>query len=354
MNRQLAVTLGLTLALLGVADAQAQNVEMVYASGWPKTHVQVGVVADEWIRQIEDVTKGRVKIRHVPGGALLKGEAMLDGLKKRVADCGPVVTAFFPGQLPISATLLASIDIDLGNKLDIRGTTAINNKLFEEFEEFSGEYLKLGVRGLVWVPTAPYAIISRKQTLTMADLQGQKLRGFGLTVPKFESAMGAVPVAIANTEMYSGMQTGIIDGAMTDPPIMVNSKLYEVAKYVIRTGPGRGTSLAGASVVYACNEESWQSISQADRASIMKVIGGMKDYIAKTMDETTDAAFTELEAKGVKISALTGADVAELKKRMNLFEDAAKELDGKGLPGSKIAARYRELAADYLSGKWKP
>jgi len=46
--------------------------------------------------------------------------------------------------------------------------------------------------------------------------------------------------------------------------------------------------------------------------------------------------------------------VAELKKRMNLFEDAAKELDGKGLPGSKIAARYRELAADYLSGKWKP
>ena len=354
MNRRLGIAFALTLGLLGAAGAQAQNVELVYASGWPKNHVQVGIVADEWIRQVEEATKGRVKMRHVPGGTLLKGEAMLDGLKKRVADCGPVVTAFFPGQLPISSTLLVSIEMDLGNKLDIKGITAINNKLFEEFDEFSGEYLKLGVRGLMWVPTSPYAIISRKPTLTMADLQGQKLRGFGLTVPKFEAAMGAVPVAIANSEMYSGMQTGVIDGAMTDPPIMVNSKLYEVGKYLLRTGPGLGTSLAGASVVYACNEESWQSISPADRTAILKVINGMSAYIATLMAETTDSAYKELEAKGVKISALTEKDVAELSKKMRLFDEAAKELDDKGLPGTKIATRYRALAADYLSGKWKP
>jgi len=349
----------LGMALLGIGllvggGAGAQGVDLVYSNGWAKNHVQVGVVADEWIKRIQEATAGRVKMRHVPGGALIKAEATLEGLRKRVADCGAVVPAYTPGQLPISSTLLASLDVEMGSKLDVKGVTAINNKLFEEFPEFSGEYGKLGVRGLVWVPTAPYAIISRKPTVTMADLQGQKLRGFGQTVPKFESAMGAVPVALAVGEMYTSIQTGVIDGAMTDPPLMMNSRLYEVAKYVLRTSPGLGIGLAGASVVYVCNEESWQAIPPADRAIIEKVGADMAGYISDLMTETTDAAYKDLAAKGVKINALSEAEVAQLAGKIRFFDEAAKELDEKGLPGSKIAARYRELAADYLSGKWKP
>lgn len=353
MKWKLGVAAALAVGLTAAVEAQAQ-VELVYSNGWAKNHVQVGVVADEWIKRIQEATNGRVKMRHVPGGALIKAESTLDGLRKRIADCGAVVPAYTPGQLPISSTLLASLDMDLGNKLDVKGVTAINNKLFAEFEEFSGEYHKLGVRGLVWVPTAPYAIISRKPTAALADLQGQKLRGFGQTVPKFESAMGAVPVALAVGEMYTSIQTGVIDGALTDPPLMVNSRLYEVAEYVLRTGPGMGTGLAGASVVYVCNEESWQSIPQADREIITKVGDGMAGYISDLMVSTTEAAYKELAEKGAKISALTEADVAGLAKKIDFFNDAAKELDAKNLPGSKIAARYRELAADYLSGKWKP
>lgn len=353
MRRELGVVAALTVGLTMAVEAQAQ-VELVYSNGWAKNHVQVGVVADEWIKRIQEATNGRVKMRHVPGGALIKAEATLEGLRKRVADCGAVVPAYTPGQLPISSTLLASLDVDLGNKLDVKGVTAINNKLFAEFEQFSGEYQKLGVRGLVWVPTAPYAIISRKPTATLADLQGQKLRGFGQTVPKFEAAMGAVPVALAVSEMYTSIQTGVVDGALTDPPLMINSRLNEVAKYVLRTGPGMGIGLAGASVVYVCNEESWQSIPQADRAIISKVGDEMAGYISDLMVSTSEAAYKELAEKGVKISALTEADVAALAKKINFFDEAAKELDEKSLPGSKIAARYRELAADYLSGKWKP
>src|SRR5690606_4544518 len=106
--------------------AAAQTVNLVYGSGWPKDHVQVGVVADEWISRIAKATAGRVKMRHVPGAALLKPEAGLDGVRKGVADCGPVVTSYAPGALPISSTLMSSIDIDLGNKLDVKGITAIS------------------------------------------------------------------------------------------------------------------------------------------------------------------------------------------------------------------------------------
>ncbi|MFO1188155.1 MAG: hypothetical protein U1E97_00825 [Alphaproteobacteria bacterium] len=96
---------------------------MTYANGSVRT--KVGVVADEWIKRIETETEGQVRIRHVFGGSLLKFENMLEGLRGRTADFGSAVVSFFPGQLPISATLAGTVDLDLGNKLDIKGVTAV-------------------------------------------------------------------------------------------------------------------------------------------------------------------------------------------------------------------------------------
>jgi TRAP-type C4-dicarboxylate transport system substrate-binding protein len=351
-----ALLLGLVpLATGGATPAAASEaINLVYASGWPKEHVQVGVVADEWIKRIEEATEGRVRMRHVPGGALLKPEAILEGVRKGVADCGPLVTSYAPGALPISSTLMSSVDIELGNKLDVKGITAISARLFDEFPEFTGEYSKLGLKGMLWVPTAPYAIISKKPTTTLADLEGQKLRGFGKTVPQFEAAMGAVPVALAFGEMYTSIQTGVIDGAMTDPPAMMVSRLYEVAKYVIKTGPQMGTALTGASVIYICNQSSWAKINEADRKRIDAVAMGMAGYISEIMLSTSEKALEDLKAKGVTVSNLSQQEIETLEKKISLFEDAGAELEKQGLPGNAMVARYRVLAADYLSGKWKP
>lgn len=331
-----------------------QSVQWTYASGWPKEHVQVGVIADEWIRRIEAATEGRVKIRHVPSGTLLKPEAILDGVRKGVANCGPWVTGYKPGALPITTTLMGSMDLEYGSKLDIRGITAISNQLFAESAPFRKEFEALGVRAMMWVPTTPYNIISRKPAKTLADMSGQKLRAFGTVLPKLQTAMGVVPVSVANAEMYTSIQTGVIDGAMTDLPQMVTAKLYEVAKHVLVTGPGLGTNLAGASVVYICNEDSLKSISEADRQRIATVTRDMPAYISTAMTEVSTKALDELKAKGVTVTNLGDADLAVLKVKAPLFDEAAKELDAKGLPGTELAARYRKLAADYLSGAWKP
>jgi TRAP-type transport system periplasmic protein len=340
--------------LLAPSAVTAQSVQWTYASGWPKEHVQVGVIADEWIKRIETATEGRVKIRHVPSGTLLKPEAILDGVRKGVANCGPWVTGYKPGALPITTTLMGSMDLEYGSKLDIKGITAISNRLFDESAPFRKEFEDLGVRAMMWVPTTPYSIISKRPTKTLADLNGVKLRAFGTVLPKLQTAMGAVPVSVANAEMYTSIQTGVIDGAMTDLPQMVTAKLYEVAKNVMITGPGLGTNLAGASVVYICNEESLKGISEADRKKIAAVTQEMPNYISKAMSDVSLAALNELKNKGVTVTNLGDAELAALKVKAPLFDNSAKELDAQGLPGTVLAKRYRQLAADYLSGAWKP
>ncbi|MBM3510673.1 MAG: hypothetical protein FJX61_11150 [Alphaproteobacteria bacterium] len=353
-----AVPLGIgSLALaaaLWPAAAPAQQ-QLVYANGYAKTHVQVGVIADEWIKRIEDATQGRVKIRHVAGGALLKPENMLEGIRGRVADIGSMVASFFPGQLPIAATLAGTVDVDLGNKIDMKGVTAITMRLSEEFEPFNGEFHKLGVRPVYWVPTPPYGIIATKPIQALADFKGKKVRAFGPNLPKLLEAAGAAPLALAFGEIYTSLQTGVIDGALTDPPAMVTGRFGEVAKHVVKTGPGDGALTAIAPVVYFFNNESWTKLSAQDQAAVRKVSADMILYGVETMIASEKAALADLQKQGVSVRHLSAADVATLAKTAPDFLKIAEDsINEKGLPGTAILKRYKELAADYISGKWKP
>lgn len=355
MNRfalRCLTAIGLAAASVGTTHAQ---VNLVYANGYARNHPQVGVVADQWISRIEKETAGRVKLRHVFGGALLKPENMIEGLRGRTADIGTAVVSFFPGQLPISATLAGSIDMDLGNRLDMKGVTAITMKLVEEFPEFQGEYAKLGLRVLFWVPTPAYGIIFRAPVAKLDDLKGRKIRTFGNVIPQLVNAAGGVPLSVAFGEIYTSLQTGVLDGALTDPPAMLVGRFDEVAKNVLITGPSLGALAMIAPVAYIANLDSWNRIPAQDRALIEKLNRDIVSFGADLMVKEANTAIGTLESKGVKVTRLSMADASAWGKRApDFIKQAAEGINKAGGPGDKMVARYRELVADYASGKWKP
>ena len=115
-----------------------------------------------------------------------------------------------------------------------------------------------------------------------------------------------------------------------------------------------GTALTGASVIYICNEDRWNKIADEDRKRIVHVNHGMAGYISEIMQETSEKAYEQLKSNGVTISTLSEEELRKLAGKVALFEEAATELDAQGLPGKALLKRYHELAADYVSGKWKP
>jgi TRAP-type C4-dicarboxylate transport system substrate-binding protein len=335
--------------------AQAQTVSLVYANSLQKTHVQYGVIADEWIAKIEKATEGRVKIRHVPGGALLSQENMLDGLRGGIADIGVTNVSNFAGQVPIAATLAGTADIAYGNKTDTIGLSLITLKLIEEFPEYEKEFADIGLFPAVWIPTYTFSVISTKPVEKLADLQGKKIRAFGPNLPKILTAAGATPLSVAVGEVYTSLQTGVIDAAMTDPPNMVSSRWYEVAKNVITTGPAAGAQTMGIGVAYIFNRNSWNKISEQDRKIILDINREVTLGAAKRMQDTGDKAYEELQKNGVTVRHLTEAETAELAKRTpDLLKSAADAINARGGPGTKIIERYKQLAQDYAEGKLKP
>ena len=350
---------GLVASLVVLAQAgtpaMAQVTHWVYANGYAKNHPNMGLVADEYIRRIDVATNGRLKIRHVAAGALLKPENMIDGVRAGVAQMGSAVSFFFPGQLPISATLGGITDLRIGNSLDPAGVTAVTMKLLSETPEFAQEYEKLGLKAVFWISPPPYAIIANKEIARLSDLQGKKLRSFGSSLPQLFTSVGAVPVSMAYGEVYTSLQTGVIDGALSDVNGMTAGKWEEVAKHVLTTGPKDGALNAIAPLVYIVNLQAWNALPSDVRQAVEKVSRELGPDAAKIVSQSAKDSVATIEKAGGSVRHLSAADTeAFAAKAPNFYQSAAKSLTDLGLPGQRIVDKYLETVNGYLSGAWKP
>lgn len=358
--RRLSVTVvvlvGL-LALVGGGPAQAQParpVELTLASGFAPTHVQAGVIPQEWSAEVEKATKGRVKIKGVYGGSLLGPTDTLDGVRGGIADLGLMVPAFWPGQFPLTSALSGLVDLGLVGKLDLNGSGLLALKLYEEFPAFSQEYKRLGIRPLLWLPTVPYRVITTFAVRTTDDLKGVKIRAFGSHMPRLVQAVGAVPVTVGAAELYTSLQTGVVRGAITDPLFIASSKIYEPARHILDLGPKGGTPTAIAAVFVAINEKSWDKIAPDDQKAILEMSRRIAPRYHEQMAAAADKALEAMTREKVTVTQLPDAEVAKWAKASpDWYALIAKDLDGKGLPGTEIAKRYQALVKDYAEGRLK-
>ena len=96
---------------------------------------------------------------------------------------------------------------------------------------------KAGLVGLCWMDAGARSVYDTKHPIhTIADLKGLKIRVIGN--PMFVdmmNALGGNGVAMGYDQVFSALQTGVIDGAENNPPSFVFDNHYQVAKYYTLT-----------------------------------------------------------------------------------------------------------------------
>ncbi|WP_423065142.1 TRAP transporter substrate-binding protein DctP [Devosia sp. CN2-171] len=137
-----------------------------------------------------------------------------------------------------------------------------------------------------------------KEIKTPADLAGVKLRMPGTDAWQFlGSALGANPVPMAFTEVYTGLQTGAIDGQDNPLPTDRDSKFYEVTQQIVLT-----SHLVDQNYV-AFSKKVWDSLTAEQQATVQKAA----EDAAETGRQRQLALETELEQffkdKGLKVYA---------------------------------------------------
>jgi tripartite ATP-independent transporter DctP family solute receptor len=89
-----------------------------------------------------------------------------------------------------------------------------------------------GIKVLGYIDSGSRNFFTQKAIRTPDDLKGQKIRVMASPVMvNTMKALGATGVPVAWAELYTALQTGVVDGAENNHPSVVAKKFYEVSKY---------------------------------------------------------------------------------------------------------------------------
>jgi tripartite ATP-independent transporter DctP family solute receptor len=221
----------LTVCLPLQVGAQEKTIKLKLATVTTAKHAY-NVGAREFAKRIKDATGGAVDIRVFPGGQLGKGEReLLEGMQignidLAVTATGPI-SGFSPSMMVLDLPFLFRDCKHVDGVLD--GT--IGRKLLDDLE-------KSGLKGLAFFENGFRNFTnSARPLLKPEDFRGLKFRTMENPVHLASvRQLGAQAVPMSWGEVYTSLQTKVIDGQENPVAIIHAYKLNEVQKYLSLTG----------------------------------------------------------------------------------------------------------------------
>ena len=334
----LPLVAGLIMSAIGVQSVDAK-VLLRANSQWNETHA--GSQVDKWwAEEISKRTNGEVEIKLFFGGALGKAQENLALLQQGAIDIAMMSPGYFPAQLPFHAAP-NSIPMALSR---VDQATALMERLMPEVAAFDDEARENGVKTLFFHHLNAYQLVCKDEITGVADMQGKKMRTWGKELPRAVEAVGATPVTLFLPEIYEGLSRGTVDCIPFSVDLMVNYKIYEVAKHIhditIWQGPTNGTWIS---------LKSWEKLTP-EQQQIMQEVS--LEAMRKDRDVTIaagEAAIEELKAKGVQFHDFPAAEEAKWREmNPDFFGDFVKEMaeKGRGEDAEKTIAIWKEIQAN--------
>ena len=278
-------------ALVALAPATLAQQKMVIKAsdvhplGYPTVEAVVRMGA-----KLEKATSGRLTLQMYPqmqlgGEKEMIEQAQVGALqiaRVSVGALGPVVDDLNVFNMPFifrdEAHMRKVIDGPIGEEL-LQKVTSSPTRLV----------------ALGWMDAGTRNVYSNKPVTKPADLKGMKVRMMGNPIfVETMNAMGGNGVAMGFNELYSAMQTGVVDGAENNEPTVLAQNHYQVAKVY---------SLTGHLIIpemFVFSKVSWDKLGKDDQALIRKFSREAQLEQRKLWDEKTAKATEELKAKGVQ------------------------------------------------------
>lgn len=192
-------------------------------------------------------------------------------------------------------------------------------KLFDDMKA------KTGLRSaLVYDLGGLSCLTNNKQPISkIEDMKGIKFRAMDDSQVAMFRALGANAVPMAWSEVYTGLETGVVDGQVNPISIIVNAKLYEVQKYLTLSR----TILGGHWVTM---NDGWYTSLPADVRKIVDEALFYGNIAAKGLSQLSQArGLKTLQDSGMTVTPLTEDVYGQFQQRGRtaVLEWAKKDID---------------------------
>jgi TRAP-type transport system periplasmic protein len=274
------------------AAPPAEVIKLKYADQNAETGWVGAEAANPWLDMVEQTTGNRVEIERYFGQTLMTGADTWEGLKAGIADLAWVMHQYTQGVTPLAEVLtLPFMPYDSG---ELGGYVMWT--LYEEFPSIAQQFSE-NHPVCLWTSSPFYLLTTKKPVRTPEDLKGMKIRTLGGPPTAMMEAIGAAPVGMPMPETYQALQTGVLDGVLTNWESLYSFRHYEVGKYL--TLIPFHTGLFGVSF----NNAAWDKLPDDIKGQIESVahVEGSR-FWGKNMFDTAAAAVSDLlKEKGIEL-----------------------------------------------------
>jgi len=291
MHSKKILALAAAVCLAGATAARAQEFN---ASIWfPDTHPLTKYGYLDWAKRVETASNGQMKVKVFTGTALLPPTAHLSGLRDGIAQLTYHAGTYTPTDLP-EDNVVSTLGLGVG---DTMATTFAVTDFYMTDPEMQARFRSLGIVFAGGYATPPYNLMCTKKVATLADLKGLKIRMPAVIHADWAKSVGAVPVNVPSSEMFSGLEKGQIDCAANAANDMKSRSLWDVAKHTSQISLG----LYWAGWEWAFNGKFWKDLKPENRRLLLDSIADTIPIMTIGYLKDSADAIKEAPAKGVTV-----------------------------------------------------
>lgn len=327
----LAVVLAISLGAVGCTGEPPIEITLKFGSLYGSTHT-FSKADIAWMDKIEADTDSQVTFDVYWGATLISRTESCAELVAGVADVAYIGPGYSAAGYDIDKAVLAWYygvpSYDARRWLHL--------KIWDEFREYSGEFADMKI--MCTAVSSTYQLLSNTPVRTLDDLQGLRVKATGSFIDMI-NALGGEGISMPMGDVYTALQKNDIQGALVPYSTIQEFSFHEVAKYMTILD-----LTSGCRPARAMNLDAYNSLP----AEFQQIFDDSipfweeEDDLYRANDDITGKELGEQE--GMEFIELPAEELDYVYDQLDpIMRDVAAGLDDKGLPGTEIYERIREL-----------
>lgn len=279
---------------------------------WPKNLPGLGTTPEYFAKIVNEMTGGRMHVRVYGAGEIVPAFGVFDAVSQGVAQAGHGAAYYWKGKIP-AAVFYTAVPFgmtaqEMNGWLHFGGGLELWRELYKPFNVVPFAGGSTGVQMSGWF---------NRELKTADDLKGLKMRIPGLAGEVFDAAGGSA-VRISGGEIYTSMQTGVIDAVeWVGPYNDFTLGLYEVAKYYYYPGWHE----PGAMLEFIINGDALGELPEDLQAIVTAAARAANQNMLDEFTARNNESLQQLLAAGTDLRPLPD-EVAQV-----LYENSVEALD---------------------------
>jgi tripartite ATP-independent transporter DctP family solute receptor len=311
------VLVGLLAGLAAVPAARAQQpIEIRFGHvGFPSSLFDI--TANEYARRVNTALKGRVEVKVFHSSQLGTDEAMVKGIKVGALEMFLPSTIMSTVDTRYGVFEMPYIIVNRAHMKRVAGDARVKAALFEPLPP-------KGMRSLaIWENGFRHVTNNVRPIVTPEDLKGIKLRiPGGVWRGKMFRAYGASPSPMPFAEVYSALQSGVMDGQENPFPQIAGAKFHEVQKHLSLTGHVYTPAYP------VISEAFWQKLPRDVQQTLEKIAVEVGDFARSEGERLDKDLVSTLTAGQMKMNEVDKESF--IKASAAIYDEFAKEVAGGG------------------------